>query len=421
MGSNKINEFLDEFKTFLLLIFDAIDDETIIRHRKTYFTHIFFSVVKMVINNKSHSLTVGKLRIDGFANMTSQAIQNKINDYDFWKYFQIVNQFIILKYFPVGNTGTRKIAVDCSKISLSKKLQEEGFPVVGNGYYCHATLSACFDIDNQIPLDYELTSSRNERSIFFDQFIKLPMTPDDAKYLSIFDRGYFSNKLLNYIICSGNDFLIRVSCNLKIVKKLNELGVNDYITKYRKKKVRVIKYSLPEKQYKIAKNSNQTKYMCVKNNPTIYYLVTTLLDKNEYPIEKLIEMYHQRWSVEENFKRMKGKFRHGTYHFENLKPIKCEIYAHQFINIITRLFQKLLDPPKKEERHFNFKSISDHIINDIYPIIFFEKQLNLVKIVNILKECSRCLITVKPNRSVDHVKRFSTDKFYHGYKKKHKS
>jgi IS4 transposase len=36
-----------------------------------------------------------------------------------------------------------------------------------------------------------------------------------------------------------------------------------------------------------------------------FYILTNLMDQNDYPIEMLIQTYHQRWEIEEYFKFMK--------------------------------------------------------------------------------------------------------------------
>jgi len=56
-------------------------------------------------------------------------------------------------------------------------------------------------------------------------------------------------------------------------------------------------------------------------------LMTTLLDANTYTPQKLADLYHQRWSIEEMYKQSKLVLKVGNFHAQNLNGVCQELYA----------------------------------------------------------------------------------------------
>ena len=234
----------------------------------------------------------------------------------------------------------------------------------------------------------------------------------------IFDRGYFSNELVRKIQHLNKDFLFRLPKNLNIVKTLEASQTNDQVITLKGKSLRVIKYQIPSIQ-KIAKNNQGPKPFKMIIHMNNYYLATTLTDQITYSIEVLKELYHQRWSVEECYKTIKGNFHAGTFHSILPQSIECEMAAQQLSAIITRLFIGMMNNSKKHK--VNSKICTKKIVNDVLPMLMFDKQKNsyLKNILDILELLEKIVVLVRQGRSFQRIKRFRSDKFL--YKKKEPS
>jgi hypothetical protein len=149
----------------------------------------------------------------------------------------------------------------------------------------------------------------NERIIFHDQARKLQKTSTQEKDIFIFDRGYYSLDLMTKIFHFNRYFQLRLKKNMNIVQDLERLGVDDHTITINGQPVRVIKYVIinnSKRRIRIVQSKSGEYKKCAlpkafdDQQRTSYYLLTSLMDQTQYPVSKLKEMYHQRWSIEEN-------------------------------------------------------------------------------------------------------------------------
>ena len=70
-----------------------------------------------------------------------------------------------------------------------------------------------------------------------------------------------------------------------------------------------------------------------------YVLVTSLLDPNSFTRESLMELYHQRWGIEEFFKTLKQDFQFEFFHSKTKNGIMQELYTSLFLCSISRWFE----------------------------------------------------------------------------------
>jgi hypothetical protein len=149
-----------------------------------------------------------------------------------------------------------------------------------------------------------------------------------SQMLLLWDRGFFSYKLYQELMLRGQ-ILGRVS-NRLILRPVEELKDGSYIAKlypnesdrYNGRygiRTRVIRYRLNDPQ----RVGHQEEHV----------LLTTLHDANHYPALELIELYHQRWQIEEVFDEQKthqtAKTVEKPTHLRSRTPLGVmqEIYA----------------------------------------------------------------------------------------------
>ena len=313
MVDNQIRKTLRELKKLFKETFKSIDKQTIQRERKVFSNQILYTVLVMINKNCGYQEAVLDLNIKKVFDyeVSYQAINNKVLSGKFSEQFGRLNNLIIEKFFE-GKTSRRIFGVDGSQVNLGLSNIKNGFRQVQSGKYSQGLLTLIFDVQNQIPYGYQLTKTTNERVAFYDLVMKINNISPEVD-IFIFDRGYFSSELVNQIFSLNKDFLFRLPCHLNIIKQLEISGSTDKLINYNGKTIRIVKYQIPT-GWKISKYDGDPgpfKLIRTSNN---YYLATTLIDQIANPIELIKQLYHQRWSTEECYKKIKGKFNSGTFH-----------------------------------------------------------------------------------------------------------
>ena len=69
-----------------------------------------------------------------------------------------------------------------------------------------------------------------------------------------------------------------------------------------------------------------------------YVLGTTLLDRKQYGITDLSDLYHERWGVEELYKVSKQTIGIEDFHGRSERGVRQELFAHFVLIALTRLF-----------------------------------------------------------------------------------
>ena len=75
----------------------------------------------------------------------------------------------------------------------------------------------------------------------------------------------------------------------------------------------------------------------VKCPDSDWVLMTTLPDSQIYTPQKLADLYHQRWSIEEMYKQSKLVLKVENFHAKNLNGVRQELYASFTLQILARL------------------------------------------------------------------------------------
>ena len=79
---------------------------------------------------------------------------------------------------------------------------------------------------------------------------------------------------------------------------------------------------------------------------TTFTLATTLLDRRRYRAQRLADLYHARWKIEELYKTAKQCLQLEQFRGRSEPLVKQELYAHFTLIALTRLFTH------RSEEHF---------------------------------------------------------------------
>ncbi|MFQ5356732.1 MAG: IS4 family transposase [Mariprofundaceae bacterium] len=264
---------------------------------------------------------------------------------------------------PDRLNGRRVIVVDGTGVSMPDTVKNQtewpqqrhqkpgcGFP--------QAAISACFNLHNGTLLSYEMGNKKSH---------ELPMlrrqwntfNPDDIflgdkLYCSYYDISELKNRDVDSVVT-----LSRRS-PVSAMESVKKLGDDDLLIRW-KKPVRS-KYSsysqenwegLPERLLlrQIKVTVKQPGFRVVS-----FYIITTLLDAEEYPASEIADLYLQRWDVELYFRDIKTTMGMDILRCKTPEMVRKEILMHLIAyNCIRRLMLEAAEKKKVKARRISFK------------------------------------------------------------------
>jgi len=193
--------------------------------------------------------------------------------------------------------GLRRIAVDGSHLRLA--LRASHVPRAAS----RDTLATGFYLpDAGLMLAATLHSNRdNERQVLFEQLESF-----GAGDLLLLDRGYPCRWLISVLHQREIDFCMRVDTTgesgFAAVRAFRQSGLDEQVVTLPAPDAREVKdFGCP---------ADSTKVRLVRHvtaDGAVRILMTSLTDTQRFPAAIFGELYHQRWSIEEAFKRLKHR------------------------------------------------------------------------------------------------------------------
>ena len=328
----------------------------------------------------------------------------------------IVDQFYNEDEFEVKKwCGFRLLAVDGSQIVLpkTKELYERfGSPSNHLGEaknQVKGRSSVLYDVLNNYVLDSVLGPLKSgERNLAITH-----LAYAEKSDLIIYDRGYPSITFIQEHIIREIDFLIRVKIDFNsIIKNFAKSKSSSKVVifkdrdrKEKQVKVRLIKVILPSSEQEI--------------------LITSLIDKKEYPSRIFKELYFKRWGVETFYDELKNKLKLEHFSGYSYNSIMQDFYIAMFVSNLQTLVVGDLEETvnetavKKYKYKVNTSLSYGFLKNRIVGLFFSSKNVDLI--INELRELfKRHLVPIRPNRSFVRAKekyhRRAKPKIFKNYK-----
>jgi len=245
-------------------------------------------------------------------------------------------------------------------------------------------------------------------------FVQLVDQYKGNKAIFIADRGYESFNGVEHVSHSENKYLIRVKdihSKTSIMKSFGSLPNNEFdidvsrlftrkCTNEIKKHPEIYKY-MPRNQRFDYFDENKdipyefhTRIVRFKITDDTYECIITNLDRNEFTMEEIKELYHKRWGIETSFRELKYAIGLSALHSKKRELIKQEIYARILLyNFSQRIIQKI-KIKKKSTRYLyqvNFTR-AFHIIR-----AFLRKKSGVP--LNVESLIAKEILPIRPNRS----------------------
>ena len=268
-----------------------------------------------------------------------------------------------------------------------------------------ATASALYDVLNDIVVDARITKFRTSERLFAKQHIEsIGNKICPQKSIVIFDRGYPSYDMFDYLDSKKLLFLMRVSTSFKLAESLDS---DDSILEYKVngefRKVRVIKFEL--------------------SNGITETLVTNIYDET-IKISEFKELYFLRWGIESKYKELKCSIE--IEEFSGTKPISIEqdFYVSLYLSMIGTLLKKEADiaiandnknKNLKYEYQANRNFILEQVFRNIISIITKSKKRKKILDV-ILEKAIKIRSQIRPNRSCERKIKHPRKKHHHNIK-----
>lgn len=258
--------------------------------------------------------------------------------------FKCINQRIIAAYQQKEQEqsnrwfGHRIFAVDGSKVNLPRSLISYGYkPPSDNANYPQGMLSCLYQLKSKIPYDFDLEKHSDERLCARQHLARLSKND-----VVVYDRGYFSYAMLQQHYQMGihaifrlqessytviREFMASPQTDLMVTIDPSDRTRLDILQKHPDLEIvplqmRLIKYQLGE---------------------DTFCLGTTLADQDRYSIKDFVDVYHERWGIEELYKVSKRIFIIEDFHSQSERGVKQEIFAHFVLVTMNRILANQAD------------------------------------------------------------------------------
>lgn len=332
----------------------------------------------------------------GFNTYSKQAFSKRrqcILPEAFQELYRLSTEFFYKEAGYKTYSGYRILAVDGSKVNLpcNKELMEIYGCQKSTNNLIQSLVSCLTDVLNNVIL-YGIMApcNGNGRELAKQHILNLSKIKTD-KDIILFDRGYPSAWLMQYIDQSGFKYIMR--CSTSFVASINKKNfTNDGIIKHKFKKngkevtFRILRFSI--------------------SNNTTEVLVTNIFE--EFSTSNFKELYNMRWGIEKTYNCIKNRF--GLESFSGTKPVCIlqDFYANLYLyNALAMLMygNNNKTPEKKDiETKYVYKINESQAVNKIrdnlIKAVMAESKIERNKLfMKVYKQLQKELVPVRPNRT----------------------
>jgi len=378
------------FEELMLHILTALKCSTVASLRR-FFLNIG-ATLRVCVAQQSYSEARYKIRVDAFVDLFKTSATTMLeNTAKTWH-------------------GYRVLAIDGSKIALpSDKKLLAYFGGLGKDKTAPtAQGSILYDVLNDIIVDAFLHPMKSgERALAIKHLKKYVKIAPGKKNLIIFDRGYPSFELIEFLESMGFTYVMRVRSkfNNDIDSQTKPDGFVWLKQGGNRIRVRVVKFMLDSGEDEV--------------------LVTNLTDKRlgKSAFKKL---YFMRWPVETKYDVVKNKLQLENFNTRKVEGIQQDFYATMFLaNFAAACAIDAQEEIDKERNTKGNKYQQKANMNELIGVLKDRLVLALIQdtpkeqaemIESILDEIRRHTVPIKPGRSTPRNKSSKTRKHQHNQK-----
>ncbi len=317
--------------------------------------------------------------------------------------------------------GHRLVALDGSTVRLpqiEEIAHHFGVWKVRQGDPCPmARVSQMFDPLNKLSLDAIISPKKTgERELATRHCRNLL-----SDYLLLLDRGYPAFWLFKLILTQGANFCARISWKRwKIVRKFYLSGAKE----------KIIELTVPPtsvgkcRELKLDTKPIKLRLIRVElSSGETEILITSLIDDYRYPHDVFMELYHQRWPVEEDYKTMKCWLELENFSGKSVLSIYQDFHAKVFSKNLT---SALAFTTQGEIKQNNAQRKYDYQINftqalsktkDVFVLLFQKAKKTVIQLISELHDIFvQTVEPIRPGRKYPRNHKISRRKHFACYK-----
>jgi len=311
--------------------------------------------------------------------------------------------------------GLRVLAVDGSTVHLPLEPAMTRF--FGNhSEFPVARLSMLYDVaDGQTLHNLIVPFEVGERDCAHLHLAHLP-----ADSLTLFDRGYPGHWLFALFEQQRRHFLMRLPCGYNA-------QVKQFLRSGKAEETLFFAASHPEARLFCTEAGvdpgAQVKLRLVRvelSSGKSEVLLTSLLDRQAFPAELFADLYHRRWGIETDYRRLKQTLCLDNFSGRSVMAVKQDFHAGQLLKNLALLMQHLLQPvieqchkDRKLRWKVNFTQGVSRLKNTLAELLVRPCAQGLA---NVLTLMTNSLSAVRPGRSFERKRKRAASRGCEGYK-----
>lgn len=202
-----------------------------------------------------------------------------------------------------------------------------------------ARVSGMLDVNSNLLLVTKIVEKTvKETTLAMQHLDDLKKRIDIEKFIAIYDRGYTSLELMSYTEYLNSKFVIRLKKNTFRRQRRQMQSNDEYITVNLTNAI-IKRFDNDKlKEYAYKKGSLKLRVVNIKlANGTVESIVTNL-DKEEFSIDEIKDLYAQRWSIETGFRKLKSQIQIENFSGHRRIIIEQDFYAKIFLyNLATAI------------------------------------------------------------------------------------
>ena len=331
-----------------------------------------------------------------------------------------LNQSLIKQYYKTFSIKTWKklriLSADTTTLRLPP--EKEIIEAFGNPNQSRLPLvqvSQLYDCLNKLSLDAAIDRyNTGDRLMLLSHLDHL--SDNDVLVL---DRGYPAHWLFCLLQSKSIRFCVRLQTNSfkELSAFIKSKATTHTLTLYPTSDTRVAC-----KKHGITAQPTQLRFVKVDlEGKDPEYLATNLVDEDDFTIQDFKELYHYRWTIEEDFKVIKTRIRIENFSGKTLHSILQDFYAGFFTKNLAAVLTKPADesiPDICRTRKFPYQKNTTYVLSLVKKI--WNRLFKSIKIPPLIERLNQlCLENLSPirlNRSYPRKVSKLNRNFYQTYK-----
>ncbi len=234
-----------------------------------------------------------------------------------------------------------------------------------------ALASVYYDVLNHISIDSSINHTKASERACAAMHLKVAQPKD----LSILDRGYNAFWLYALYEAKNQTFCMRAKINRgKQYKAFADSGKAQTIVTLTPNKKSVEQC----REKGLSTHSLKLRLIRVELDGDVEVLITNLMDEQVFPAHVFKELYHLRWGVEENYKRLKQWVEIENFSGKSALSVRQDFYAKVLTSNLTAMVanatQKQIDKTTHARKHaykINFSQALCKMKNTVVELLLF--------------------------------------------------